>query len=522
MKTNTLISVCFIWAFALCAQDVPTRLVTLETVITNLPISAVVGQAATNALLGGKVDTNHTGNVKIDGSFAQGPFAAAPGNMAIAMGSSAYASGQFTFAGGTKTTNSGDWSWVWNCDDTSNYVNSTANSFVVAGAINGIKLLGGPISGNAANLTNLPAAQLTGSVPSGSVSGTTHSNVSVSSSSTNAPSLVVNAPANGATNIIDFTDGTNLKGGIGKYQWTDGTAGVFGVLDMHTYDATGNSFWRGRRARGTMASPTVVQTGDYLSSFSAMGWDGTRWNPHSDVTMDFFVSSNFTETSHPTYIIFKTTPIGSTNKAEAVRIQADKSTLFSGYIRVDNNTSAAVPSAPWTASIAPGIRYFGGTSSGDADILQAMASSTAGVRPVVLGRRAKGTLASPSVVANADEIYSVLASGYDGSAFQNASALSFIVDGTPSSGQVPISVSFLVGSNSASRLEKMKIRPTGEVLIGNTVAATNGYYFPSNGITVATVAAGMTNGASWMGMMSNALQVAWMSNNVVTWKIIAP
>ena len=59
-------------------------------------------------------------------------------------------------------------------------------------------------------------------------------------------------------------------------------------------------------------------------------------------------------------------------------------------------------------------------------------------------------------------------------------------------------------------------------LVTYSATATNGYYFPANSITVATVAAGMTNGASWMGMMSNALQAAWMSNNVVTWKIIAP
>lgn len=54
------------------------------------------------------------------------------------------------------------------------------------------------------------------------------------------------------------------------------------------------------------------------------------------------------------------------------------------------------------------------------------------------------------------------------------------------------------------------------------LSVTNGVYFHSNSITVAAVSGGMTNGASWLGMMSNALQVAWMSNNIVTWKILAP
>jgi hypothetical protein len=58
--------------------------------------------------------------------------------------------------------------------------------------------------------------------------------------------------------------------------------------------------------------------------------------------------------------------------------------------------------------------------------------------------------------------------------------------------------------------------------VGQTVTATTGYYFPSNSVTAATVLAGLTNGGSWMGMISNALHVASMSNNVPYWKVIWP
>jgi hypothetical protein len=60
------------------------------------------------------------------------------------------------------------------------------------------------------------------------------------------------------------------------------------------------------------------------------------------------------------------------------------------------------------------------------------------------------------------------------------------------------------------------------VVARGTVTTTNGHYFPSNQVTVATVSAGMTNGAFWMGVISNGLHSAWMSNNVVTWKLLAP
>ena len=72
------------------------------------------------------------------------------------------------------------------------------------------------------------------------------------------------------------------------------------------------------------------------------------------------------------------------------------------------------------------------------------------------------------------------------------------------------------------RMPAPRYRALGNFITLSNVTAHGGV-FTTNGVsTASSVAAGMTNGMSWSGMMSNAYQVAWMSNNVVTWKILAP
>jgi hypothetical protein len=65
-------------------------------------------------------------------------------------------------------------------------------------------------------------------------------------------------------------------------------------------------------------------------------------------------------------------------------------------------------------------------------------------------------------------------------------------------------------------------RTTLGITTAATITATNGTYYPSNSFSAANVAAGMTNGGFWVGVISNGLHTAWMSNNVVQWKLLAP
>lgn len=127
--------------------------------------------------------------------------------------------------------------------------------------------------------------------------------------------------------------------------------------------------------------------------------------------------------------------------------------------------SGGNPAASWINSGAPLFTGYGEETIGNADFLLSLASTISSARPVFIGRRSKATLAAPGAVVNNDYLMSILASGYDGTAFQNPAAIDFYVDGTPSAGNVPARISFVTGNNFNSREERLKILSGGDVSI---------------------------------------------------------
>ena len=125
--------------------------------------------------------------------------------------------------------------------------------------------------------------------------------------------------------------------------------------------------------------------------------------------------------------------------------------------------SGSVPAASWVNSGVPISVGFGEQTVGNADYIVAQASTVVNARPVFVGRRSRGTLALPAVVVNNDNLSSLLASGYDGSAFQNPATIDFFVDGVPSFGNIPARISFVTGTNSTNRTERLKIGSTGNI-----------------------------------------------------------
>jgi len=90
-------------------------------------------------------------------SHAEGQDTTAFGNSAHAEGRCTTASGQSSFSGGEKARAANDYSYVWS-DGTQ--IGSTMDRQYTVYAANGIRLLGGPITGNGAGLTNMTAAQV--------------------------------------------------------------------------------------------------------------------------------------------------------------------------------------------------------------------------------------------------------------------------------------------------------------------------------------------------------------------------
>ena len=124
--------------------------------------------------------------------------------------------------------------------------------------------------------------------------------------------------------------------------------------------------------------------------------------------------------------------------------------------------AGSTPASTWANAGAPLFVGFGETTVGNADFILGMGAPSSNTRPVFIGRKSRGTLAAPGVVSSNDFLMSFLASGYDGTAFQNPAAIDFYVDGTPTAGNVPARISFVTGSNSTTRAERLKIGNTGD------------------------------------------------------------
>ena len=127
--------------------------------------------------------------------------------------------------------------------------------------------------------------------------------------------------------------------------------------------------------------------------------------------------------------------------------------------------SGSIPAASWINSGAPLVTGFGEQTVGNSDYILSMASTFFNARPVFIGRRGRGTLAAPAAVNNNDYLMSFMTSGYDGSDFQNPAGIDFYVDSTPTAGNVPARISFVTGSNSTTRAERLKILSGGDVSV---------------------------------------------------------
>lgn len=129
--------------------------------------------------------------------------------------------------------------------------------------------------------------------------------------------------------------------------------------------------------------------------------------------------------------------------------------------------NGSFPAVPWVNAGSSVLAGFGENAAGNADLILAIASNITNARGSFLGRKARGTLAIPTAVQANDFLASLLASGYDGSAFQNPASIDIFADGTPSAGNVPGRISLSTGSNFGNRTERLKIGSTGNVDINN-------------------------------------------------------
>jgi hypothetical protein len=98
-----------------------------------------------------------------------------------------------------------------------------------------------------------------------------------------------------------------------------GTSGVALSIEQYSTSSTPAAIF-GRKARGSVASPTAVAINDELLALSARGYGATQFGTTTVANISMLASEAFTDTAQGTYMIFRTTPTGSTTQAERMRI----------------------------------------------------------------------------------------------------------------------------------------------------------------------------------------------------------
>lgn len=158
---------------------------------------------------------------------------------------------------------------------------------------------------------------------------------SILTNETTAPSftgLSVDSP----TLVVDATNdrvgiGTTVPGA----QFTLVGDSVSATIFMDTYNASAGSLYRYRRARGTVAAPRRVRSGDVLLNLQGWGAEAVDDSTNatfgtSAVTIRGIASTSFTSTDHQSALQIQTTATGSASAATAVTIDSTQILLATG------------------------------------------------------------------------------------------------------------------------------------------------------------------------------------------------
>lgn len=98
------------------------------------------------------------------------------------------------------------------------------------------------------------------------------------------------------------------------------------------YGPTNTPTFIGRRARGTISSPSAIQQDDVMAAFNARGFGTTIFSANSKASMVARAAQNWTDTSQGTYITFSTTPTNTTTITEGMRLDQ------SGFLGIGTTT----------------------------------------------------------------------------------------------------------------------------------------------------------------------------------------
>ena len=166
-----------------------------------------------------------------------------------------------------------------------------------------------------------------------------------------------------------------------------------------------------RKSRGTLASPSAVQTGDSIGRFTWGGMGDT--GVFRDAAQIIVKASDaFTNTSAPGYMQFQVTPSGSTTLATAVQINSDKSVEMYGKASVSFVSSSSSERA-FLVNGATGVSPVSSVR---------LSSNTAGNGPVLALEKSRDNAGTPDYLASGDMVGQLGFRAWDGSTYNSGRA----------------------------------------------------------------------------------------------------
>jgi hypothetical protein len=236
-----------------------------------------------------------------------------------------------------------------------------------------------------------------------------------------------------------------------------GTSLYSSTPDSFGYNATFNAFSSSdvpnaamafKSARGTVAAPTALQTGDLLGNIDYYGY-GT--SPAYAASIDTAATATFTGTSWPTQFNFNLTPVGSVTPQQAMSLAG------SGILTLLPATSAI---------------HIDGTDS-NYYVLSALVNNNAVNGTGIQLGGGRGSQASPTATQSGDVLGNIDLYGY-GTSYIEGASINATAGSAWSSTNAETYLSFwATAASSTTTSEKMRIASNGELLIGTTAVPSS-------------------------------------------------
>lgn len=233
--------------------------------------------------------------------------------------------------------------------------------------------------------------------------------------------------SDGSTLLVDAVDGFIVGPVRTTFIETDSNVSNLVTLSLKTgtNDPLLPSILGFRRSRGTVTSPTAVVANDVLMNQIGFGHDGTDYLPSASIQT--IVDGAISTGNIPGKIAFGTVDTAGTLETRMTIDRSGKLSSLSGGVEIFN---------------------YGNTVAGSTNLAS---------------RRSRGTVASPTVPIQNDQLLNFIGTAWDGTNYVTSTAIGSLIDGTISTGIAPGRIFFATVDTLGNLATRVSIDNTGKL-----------------------------------------------------------